>query len=217
MPESRKDFLTAVRTGVLLSDGAMGTMLYHKGIFVNRCFDELNLREPDLVKSVHRDYIKAGSNVIETNTFGTNRYKLEKYGLEKKVAEINRIGVEIAREAVGDRHVFVLGSVGPLGRPIVMNRGITPQQAHEAFSEQVMALVEAGVDGIIFETISHLGEMAIALEAGREVDKKIPIVGQFTFADENSILAGASMQEAVGPTVRLDRGLSWMYLSVLHP
>jgi homocysteine S-methyltransferase len=197
MTESKKDFLTAVHTGVLLSDGAMGTMLYQKGIFVNRCFDELNLREPDLVKSVHGAYIKAGSNVIETNTFGTNRYKLEKYGLEKKVTEINRIGVEIAREAVGDRHVFVLGSVGPLGRPIVMNRGITPQQAHEAFSEQVMALVAAGVDGIIFETISHLGEMAIALEAAREVDKKIPIIGQFTYADENSILAGASMQEAV--------------------
>lgn len=197
LSDNMPDFLKAVRTGVLLSDGAMGTMLYQKGIFVNRCFDELNVREPDLVKSIHKAYIKAGSNVIETNTFGANRYKLEKYGLEKKVTEINRVAVEIARKAAGDQQIYVLGSVGPVGRPIVINRGITPQQAHEAFREQIAALVEAGVDGIIIETISHLGEMAIALEAAREVDKKIPIVGQFTFADENSILAGASMQEAV--------------------
>lgn len=197
MPEQTQDFLTAICTGVLLSDGAVGTMLYQKGIFVNRCFDELNLREPDMVKSVHVEYIKAGSNVIETNTFGANRYKLEKYGLEKKIAEINRTGASLAREAVGDRQVFVLGSVGPLGRPIVLNRGITPQQAHDAFVEQIAALIDAGVDGIIIETISHLGEMAIALEAAREVSQQIPIVGQFTYADENSILAGASMQEAV--------------------
>ncbi|UCH09950.1 MAG: bifunctional homocysteine S-methyltransferase/methylenetetrahydrofolate reductase [Fidelibacterota bacterium] len=197
MPNPRHPFLEALNERALLCDGAMGTMLYETGIFVNRCFDELNISESDLVLGVHTQYINAGAVVIETNTFGANRFKLEKFGLESRVAEINRLGVEHARKAAGDKSIFVIGSVGPLGRPIVLNRGITPEQAHNAFSEQVSALVEAKVDAIIFETISHLGEMAIALEAAREVDQEIPIIGQFTFADENSILAGASMQEAV--------------------
>jgi len=193
----KRAFLKALDERVLLCDGAMGTMLYHKGVFVNRCFDELNITEPRLIVETHKQYIDAGAEVIETNTFGANRFKLEKFGLEKRMGEINLLAVEHARVAAGGKPIFVLGSVGPLGRPIVQDKGITPQQAHKAFGEQVSALVEAGVDGIIFETISHLGEMAIALEAAREVDLEIPIVGQFTFADENSILAGASMQEAV--------------------
>jgi homocysteine S-methyltransferase len=197
MSEPRHPFLKALEERALLCDGAMGTMLYEKGIFVNRCFDELNISEPSLVIDVHTRYINAGAEIIETNTFGANRYKLEKFGLENRTVEINRLAVEHAREATRDRSVFVIGSVGPLGRPIVLNRGITPEQAHEAFKEQVSALVEAKVDAIIFETISHLGEMAIALEAAREVDQEVPIIGQFTFADENNILAGASMQEAV--------------------
>ncbi|UCD38386.1 MAG: bifunctional homocysteine S-methyltransferase/methylenetetrahydrofolate reductase [Fidelibacterota bacterium] len=197
MSENRRVFLKALNERVLLCDGAMGTMLYQKGIFVNRCFDELNLSEPGLITDVHRQYIDAGADVVETNTFGSNRFKLEKFGLEKRTSEINQLAVEHARTAAEEKPVFVLGSVGPLGRPIVQNRGITPEEAHDAFGEQVSALVEAGVDGIILETISHLGEMAIALEAAREVDQEIPVIGQFTFADENSILAGASMQEAV--------------------
>ena len=99
MSENKKDFLTAIRSGVLLSDGAMGSMLYHKGIFVNRCFDELNLREPNLVKSVHGEYIKAGSNVIETNTFGASALKLAEYGLEDKVYQINNAATRLARSA----------------------------------------------------------------------------------------------------------------------
>ncbi len=197
MPEDQRALLKALKERVLLCDGAMGTMLYLKGVFVNRCFDELNISEPRLIASIHKEYIKAGAEVIETNTFGANRYKLEKFGLEQRAAEINRLAVEHARTAAGGEPVFVLGSVGPLGRPIVQDKGITPQQAHDAFGEQVSVLVEAGVDGIIFETISHLGEMAIALEVAREIDPEIPIIGQFAYADEHSILAGASMQEAV--------------------
>jgi len=197
MSEAKRAFLKALEEQVLLCDGAMGTMLYLKGVFVNRCFDELNFTEPRLIVDIHKEYINAGAEVIETNTFGSNRYKLEKFGLEQRASEINRLAVEHARAAAGGRSIFVLGSVGPLGRPIVQDKGITPVQAHDAFGDQVSVLVEAGVDGIIFETISHLGEMAIALEAAREVDPEIPIVGQFAFADENSILAGASMQEAV--------------------
>lgn len=197
MPEDRRAILKAMEERVLLCDGAMGTMLYLKGVFVNRCFDELNISEPRLVANIHKEYITAGAEVIETNTFGANRYKLEKFGLEHRAAEINRLAVEHVRTAADGKPIFVMGAVGPLGRLIIHEKGISPQQAHDAFIDQVSVLVEAGVDGIIFETISHLGEMAIALEAAREVDREIPIVGQFAFADEHNILAGASVQEAV--------------------
>ena len=197
MPEDRRPILEVLEERAMLCDGAVGTMMYEKGIFVNRCFDELNIREPRLVQDIHRAYIEAGAEIIETNTFGANPFKLEKFGLEQRTAEINVKAVEHARAAAGHRPIYVLGSVGPLGRPIVQNKGITPGQAHDAFREQIAALVSAGVDGIIIETISHLGEMAIALEAAREVDANIPVVAQFSFADENSILGGASMQEAL--------------------
>lgn len=197
MPEGKESFLEALGNRALLCDGAVGTMLYEKGIFVNRCFDELNISEPKLVQDIHTAYIAVGAEVIETNTFGANPFKLEKFGLEDRMAEINRLAVEHARSAADGKPIFVLGAVGPLGRPIVPNRGITPEQAHDAFRAQVTALVAAEVDGIIIETISHLGEMAIALEAAREVEPDIPIVAQFSFADENSILGGASMQEAL--------------------
>ena len=181
----------------MLCDGAMGTMIYASGIFVNRCFDELNISEPRLIVDIHKKYIAAGAEVIETNTFGANRLKLEKFSLESRTGEINLLAVEHARTAAGAKPIHVLGSVGPLGRPIVQNRGITPGEARDAFLEQVSALVEAGVDGLIFETFSHPEEMAIALKAARDVDGQIPIVGQFTFADENSILGGGSVKEAV--------------------
>ena len=197
MPDKSPGFLDALEDHVLISDGAVGTMMYEKGIFVNRCFDELNLSDAALVQSIHKAYVDVGAQVVETNTFGANSFKLEKFGLEKRTADINRLGVEHARAAVAGKPIYVLGSVGPLGRPIVQNRGITPEQAQGAFRVQIAALVEAGVDGIIIETISHLGEMAIALEAAREVSRHIPIVAQFSFGDENSILGGASMQEAV--------------------
>ena len=182
---------------VLLADGAMGTMIYESGVFVNRCFDELNLSNPKLIVDIHRRYLKAGAEILETNTFGANRLKLEKFGLEGKVAEINRLGAEHALEAAAERNAFALGSVGPLGRPIVGDKGISPEQAHDAFAEQVQALLEAGVDALLFETFAHLGEMAIALEAARELSADIPVVGQFSYADEINVLGGASIQEAV--------------------
>ena len=182
---------------VLLADGAMGTMIYESGVFVNRCFDELNLSNPKLIVDIHRRYLKSGADILETNTFGANRLKLEKFGLEGKVAEINRLGAEHALEAAAERNAFALGSVGPLGRPIVGDKGISPEQAHDAFAEQVQALLEAGVDALLFETFAHLGEMAIALEAARELSADIPVVGQFSYADEINVLGGASIQEAV--------------------
>ena len=180
-----------------MADGAMGTMIYESGVFVNRCFDELNLSNPKLIVDIHRRYLKSGADILETNTFGANRLKLEKFGLEGKVAEINRLGAEHALEAAAERNAFALGSVGPLGRPIVGDKGISPEQAHDAFAEQVQALLEAGVDALLFETFAHLGEMAIALEAARELSADIPVVGQFSYADEINVLGGASIQEAV--------------------
>ncbi len=197
MPKATPALLAALQDRVLQCDGAMGTMIYQSGIFVNRCFDELNLSEPKLIVGIHKKYLEVGADLIETNTFGANRFKLEKFGLEGRVADINRAAVEHARAAVGKGGGLVLGSVGPLGRRIVLNRGLTPEQAHEGFSEQISALVETGVDGLILETFSHLGEMAIALEAARAIDADVPIIGQFSFADENNLLGGASIREAL--------------------
>jgi len=195
--DTRQSFLEVLADRALVCDGAMGTMIYESGIFVNRCFDELNISESKRIVSIHKTYIEAGAGVVETNTFGANRFKLEKFGLESRVGEINLLGVEHARAATRDTSVYVLGSIGPLGRPIVQDRGITVDQAHDAFQEQIAALVAAGVDGIILETFSHTGEMAIAIEAVREISSAIPLVAQFTFADENSILGGGSVKEAV--------------------
>lgn len=197
MVKNSHPFLNELNERVLLCDGAMGTMLYLKGIFVNRCFDELNITEPQLIISIHKEYIEAGAEVIETNTYGANRFKLEKFGLEGRVSEINRLAVEHARIAAGGRPVFVLGAVGSLGRPIVPDKGITPEQAHDALLEQVSILADAGVDAIIFETISHLDEMAIALDAVSEANSDIPVIGQFAFADESGVLGGGSVKEAV--------------------
>ncbi len=190
-------FLESLQNRTLLCDGAMGTMLYQAGVFVNRCFDELNLTDGPMIRQVHEAYIKAGADIIETNTFGANRFKLEKFGLEKRIVEINRLAVEHASEAVAGRNVFILGSVGPLGRPIIDSRGIDPHQAFDAFVEQITSLVDAGVDGIILETFSQMDDMEIALKAARDVSETIPIVGQFSFADEHSILGGGSVRMAV--------------------
>ncbi len=190
-------FLQALQNRTLLCDGAMGTMLYQAGVFVNRCFDELNITDGPMIRQVHETYINAGADIIETNTFGANRSKLENFGLENRIVEINRLAVEHAHEAVAGRNIFVLGSVGPLGRPIIHSRGIDPDQAYNAFAEQITALVDAGVDGIMLETFSHMDDMEIALKAARGVSETIPIVGQFSYADEQSILGGGSVRMAV--------------------
>jgi homocysteine S-methyltransferase len=123
----------------------MGTMLYNKGIYLNLCFDELNLTNPEIVKEVHREYIRSGVDIVETNTFGANRYKLKKFGLEGKVRDINRAGALIAREEAGEQ-VFVAGSIGPLGLKIEPWGPTSIQEAEEAFREQAQALLEARVD-----------------------------------------------------------------------
>jgi len=189
-------FLERLKKGVILCDGAMGTLLYSRGISFERSFDELNLSNPKIVQSIHQDYIKAGAEIIETNTFGANRFRLQAFGLENKVNQINVKGAKIAREAreIEGETVFVAGSIGPLGKPLAPIGRITQEQALDAFSEQAEALLEGGVDLFIIETISDLKEMIQAIKAVKNVCQ-LPIVAQMTFGEDGNTLMGNTPEE----------------------
>src|SRR5690606_28780001 len=159
-------------------------MLYARGIFLNRSFDELNLTRPDLVADVHREYVRAGADVIETNTSGANRVKLTTFGLLDQLAAINREGARIARRVARDR-AWVAGSIGPLG---VRNEPWGRTSVHEAeaaFAEQAAALAEGGVDLFILETFGDLGEIGAAIRGVRSVST-LPIVAQMTTDDDGT-------------------------------
>jgi methionine synthase / methylenetetrahydrofolate reductase(NADPH) len=190
------DFRERLHREVLVFDGGVGTYLYEKGIFINTCFDELNLTNPDLVAQVHRDYVLAGADVVETNTFGANRFKLTPHGLESRTAEINRRGAEIARGAAGGK-VFVAGSVGPLGVQIEPLGKLSFDEAREAFKEQVGALLEGGADLIVLETFSHIPELVQAIRAVRELNADIPLMAQVTINDDATLLSGGSLDSFV--------------------
>ncbi len=181
-------FLDALKEEVLLCDGAMGTRLYEKGIYLNRSFDEINLTDPDMIREVHVDYLKAGSRVIESNTFGANPFKLEKYHLGDKCEEINRRGAEIAREAAGDS-AWVAGAIGPLGVRIEPWGKISLEEAREAFSIQARALAEGGVDLFVLETFGDLSEIGQAIKAVKAVSDR-PVVAQMTIVDDGTSLYG---------------------------
>ena len=183
-------FRDRIRTHVVVADGAMGTMLYSKGIFINRCFDELNLSAPALVKEIHDSYIQAGAEIIESNTFGANAYRLAPYGLVEKLLEINRAGVRLARESAGET-AWVAGSVGPLGVRIEPLGPTSFQEAREAFKQQVTALADAGVDLIVLETFGDLNEIREAILATHEACD-LPVVAQMTVDDDGNALFGAS-------------------------
>ncbi len=180
-------------------DGAMGTMLYSKGVFINRCFDELVLREPDLVRSVHRDYVRAGAELLETNSFGANRIKLGQYGLEAQVHEINAMAARLAREAAGER-ALVGGAVGPLGIRIEPYGPTSLAEAREVFREQVEGLLEGGVQFFVLETFTDLAEIQQALLAVRDACD-LPVVAQMTIQEDGSTAYGTSAQACVA---RLD-------------
>lgn len=177
-------FLEALDERVLVCDGAMGTMLYARGIFLNRSFDELNLTRPDLVADVHREYVRAGADVIETNTFGANRVKLTTFGLLDQLAAINREGARIARRVARDR-AWVAGSIGPLGVRIEPWGRTAVAEAEAAFAEQAAALAEGGVDLFILETFGDLGEIGAAIRGVRSVST-LPIVAQMTTDDDGT-------------------------------
>src|SRR5579864_9807203 len=162
-PKSRRkpqDFREQLLSRALVADGAMGTELYARGVFINRCFDELNITSPDLVRDVHKQYVKAGAEILEANTFGANRMRLAAFGLAEKLQEINQAGVRLAREAAGDS-AYVAGAIGPLGVRIEPLGPTSFAEARAYFREQADALVEAGVDLLVLETFSDLEELQI--------------------------------------------------------
>jgi homocysteine S-methyltransferase len=186
-----KDFRDAVTDDrVYVFDGAMGTELYSRGVYINRCYDELNLLNADLVLAVQRDYVKAGADIIETNTYGANRVKLGGYGLEDRTFEINHAGARIAREAAGDR-AFVAGAIGPLGIRIEPYGATSVEEAQAIFLAQAEGLVEGGVDLIVLETFSDLAEIQQALRAVRSMCD-LPIVAQMTIQTDGSTSYGTS-------------------------
>ena len=200
------EFAEILANRPLLADGAMGTVLYARGIFINRCYDELNLSDPGLILSVHEEYLQAGAEILETNTFGANRIRLARHGLAGKVKEINAAGVRLAREAVANLtkkqggEAWVAGSVGPLGVRLEPLGKTGLDEARAAFSEQIGILAEGGpgvgVDLLILETMPAMNEARVALEAAHAVAPKLPVVVMVAVDDENNCLDGSSPQQA---------------------
>jgi methionine synthase / methylenetetrahydrofolate reductase(NADPH) len=191
-------FLEALDRRVLVCDGAMGTMLYAKGVFVNRSFDALNLAEPELVAGVHREYVRAGADVVETNTFGANRLKLGVFGLAEKVHDINVAGARIARQVARER-AYVAGAIGPLGIRIEPWGKIGVDEAEAYFREQAQALLEGGVDLFVLETFRDLNEIGAAIAAVRSITD-LPIVAQMTTEEDGSSLDG-TLPERFAPAL----------------
>jgi methionine synthase / methylenetetrahydrofolate reductase(NADPH) len=192
--------------GTVLCDGAMGTMLYARGVFINRCYDELNLSQPELVREIHAEYLQAGAEVIETNTFGGNAFRLELHGLKDKVREINKAGVKIARGCVNEirekqaSEAFVAGSIGPLGVRLEPLGKVGLDEARAAFEEQIRALVEGGpgvgADLLIIETMTSLAESEQAILAARHVAPEVPVVVMMTVDEDGNCLDGSSAETA---------------------
>jgi 5-methyltetrahydrofolate--homocysteine methyltransferase len=187
-------FLEELNKRILVMDGAMGTQLMVGGVRPEDCFDAQNLENPELVESIHKAYVKAGADIIETNTFGANPIKLLDYKLEKQVKEINIAAAKLARKAVGDKG-FVCGSVGPLGKMIDPLGEITFDHAYQAFAEQIKALEEGGVDVVSIETISDLQEMRAAVIAAKN-ETKLPVIASMTYDDGERTVYGTTPEVA---------------------
>ena len=185
-------FLAAIERRVLLSDGAMGTVLRDRGVPASVCLDEQNISNGDLILAVHKEYLTAGAEIIETNTFGANRLRLRSFDLAKQAAEINARGVALAREATRDcgHQAFVAGAMGPVGVGLASGGDVTLKQAHRAFVEQAQALIETGVDLIMLETFPSLAEAREAVLAVREAGKDIPLIAQLTFQRDGRTWTG---------------------------
>ena len=188
---------------VVVFDGAMGTMLYAKGVFINQCYDELNVKAPDLVRGVHAAYAKAGAEVLETNTFGASRLKLAQYGLESQVRQINRAAAQIAREVAGDDHL-VAGAVGPLGVRLEPYGPTSVEEAYLTFHEQMEALKDGGVDLFLLETFGDLAEISQGIRAARAVDPTMPVIAQMTVGVDGRTAYGASPDDLARTLEQLD-------------
>jgi methionine synthase / methylenetetrahydrofolate reductase(NADPH) len=188
-----KPFLEALDERVLIGDGATGTMLYAKGIFLNRCFDDLNLTQPDLVAEIHQAYVRAGADIVETNTFGANRVKLATFGLEARLHAINAQGARIARHAAREA-AYVAGAMGPLGIRVEPWGKTGLDEAEAFFREQAQALVDGGVDLFMLETFRDVPELGAAIRAVRSVSDR-PIVAQLTTGDDGNTLDGTPPEQ----------------------
>ncbi len=184
----RKNFIDHLKENIILFDGAMGTEIYNRGVFINRCFDELNLTKPVMIKEIHQKYIDAGADAIETNTFGANRLKLKKHGLEEDLTEINIRGAEIAREAAGE-DIYVAGSIGPLDERLEPWGPLSEAEAEDIFLEQAAALKKGGVDLFILETFSDLHLIQQAITALKS-EYDLPVIAQVTVGDDGNSVFG---------------------------
>ena len=192
--------------GPVLCDGAMGSMLYARGIFINRCYDELNVTQPDIVREIHTEYLQAGAVLLETNTFGANAVRLERYGLESRVWEINIAGVRLARECVKyvqekqGTDAFVAGAMGPLGVRVGSSGKVTVGEAYAAFAQQVRALADGGpgigADLLVIETMTNLAEMEQALRAAKTEGNGLPVIVMVTVGMDGNCLDGATPEQA---------------------
>jgi len=195
-------FIDIFASRPVLADGAMGTVLYARGVFINRCYDELNLTDPGLILSIHEEYLQAGAEIIETNTFGANRFRLARHGLADKVVQINAAGVRLARQAVEHLkekqagEAWVAGSVGPLGVRLEPRGTTRLDEAQAAFAEQIRALADAGAELIIIETMPALDEAHAALAAAHKAAPDLPVLVMVTVDDENNCLDGSSPAQA---------------------
>ena len=194
-PAPVKSFLERLQDGVVVCDGATGTMLYGRGVFVNRCFDELNLSNAALVRAIHEEYLEAGADVLETNTFGAHRFKLGPHGFDQQVRKINRDGARLAREVAQGR-ALVAGSMGPLGKPLEPLGNISFDAAVEAYREQAEGLAEGGVDLFAIETIPALDQARAAVQAVRAVSA-LPIMVSMTFTEEGTTFYGDTPEDVV--------------------
>jgi methionine synthase I (cobalamin-dependent)/5,10-methylenetetrahydrofolate reductase len=185
-------FLEAVQQSLLVFDGAMGSLLYERGVFVTQNFEQLNVARPDVVRRIHQDYLDAGARVITTNTFGANRFCLERHGLVGEVRAYNLAGARLAREIAGAR-AYVGGSIGPTGLVPGVSVEWDETEAEATFAEQAAALAEGGADLIVFETFRHLDELAIAVNAARRTAPGLPVLAMVTFD------AGGTVADGTGP------------------
>jgi methionine synthase I (cobalamin-dependent)/5,10-methylenetetrahydrofolate reductase len=190
-----QEFRDRLSQRIFVADGAMGTMLYSRGVFINRCFDELNLSQPDLVRQIHLEYCKAGAEILETNTYGANRPRLGAFGVSEKLRDINRAAVRLAREAANTQGPFVAGAVGPLGVRIEPLGPTSFAEARAAFREQIDALLEAGVDLLILETFGNLDELREAVMAAREAAANdLVVIAQVTIDDFGYLPGGTDTE-----------------------
>jgi methionine synthase I (cobalamin-dependent)/5,10-methylenetetrahydrofolate reductase len=186
------DLLARLKQSPVLCDGATGTLLYAKGIFINRCYDELNVSQPDLIRDLHHQYMQAGAEIIETNTFGANFFRLGRHSMENRIREINLAGARLAREAAKSFDVWVAGSVGPLGVRIEPLGKTSFEEARAAFREQIAALVEGGVDLLMLETFGYVEELHQAILAAQDVNPQIPVVAHVTIDEDGNCLDGSN-------------------------